>query len=151
MHAHHNEFIRYLHGREDDRIIVTFGEIDVREHIVRKSQEECITVAELCEATAESFVKYIASLRETYDISVLCVVPPGDADNPKWFKGEYLRRKHATELLNARYRYWCDKLSVPFIDIYDKLVDKHGHRRSDLVIDMTHLGSITHTIDGVIE
>ena len=145
LHTHHEEFVRHLNGHEHDKIIVVFGEIDVREHIVDQAKKQNRTTDELVDDTAFSFVEYISSL--CYDISILSVPPTGDGDDDKVFRGTYEERKHITERLNARYEYYCGRFNVPFVNVYKYLVDENGDRRKELVVDQVHLGCIADIIN----
>jgi hypothetical protein len=144
--------MRILGQLQDKELIFCFGEVDVRLHIKYKHQQLGIPVEQLIDATAEKYISYIANLRSrNFSIHVFNVIPTGDFQGTaaeKWKKGlhypftaTYEERKHYTELLNAAYAVNCNKLQVPFIDIYHKLVDETGKRRKELVFDFAHLNN----------
>ena len=152
IERHEKKLMRILIPLQEKKLIFCFGEVDVRLHIKYKHQQLGIPVERLIDATAEKYIAYVAKLRnQGYRIHVFNVVPTGDflgVDAEKWkkslqypFTASDEERKIYTELLNSAYGAYCDALQVPFIDIYQQLVDAGGVRKKELVFDFAHLGS----------
>jgi len=152
IERHEKKLMRILTPLQDKELIFCFGEVDVRLHIKYKHQQLGIPVERLIDATAEKYIAYVAKLRnQGYRIHVFNVIPTGDflgVDAEKWKKGlQYPftasgeERKMYTELLNTAYAVYCAALQVPFINIYQKLVDSAGVRKKELVFDYAHLGN----------
>jgi hypothetical protein len=150
IERHEKKLMRILTPLQNKDLILCFGEVDVRLHIKYKHEQLGIAVEQLIDDTAEKYISYVSRLRDQgYRLHVFNVVPTGDFighDAEKWKKGlqypftaSYEERKYYTELLNAAYAVNCAELQVPFIDIYQHLVDKNGKRKKELVFDFAHL------------
>lgn len=150
IERHEKKLMRILVPLQDKELIFCFGEVDVRLHIKYKHQQLGIPIEQLIDATARKYISYIAKLRnQGYRIHVFNIVPTGDFKGPdaeKWKKGlQYpftasdKERKHYTELLNTAYAACCNELQVPFVNIYEDLVDANGMRKKELVLDFAHL------------
>ena len=152
IERHQKKLMRIIEPLREKELIFCFGEVDVRLHIQYKHHQLGLPVEELITATAEKYISYVARLRgQGYRIHVFNVVPTGDFQGPeadKWKQGLHYpftasadERKYYTEQLNRAYRLYCKQLTVPFIDIYDDLVDANGIRKQELVFDFAHLSS----------
>ncbi len=150
IERHEKKLMRILIPLQDKELVFCFGEVDVRLHIKYKHEQLGVAIEELIDATAKRYISYVAKLRnQDYRIHVFNVVPTGDFlgdDAEKWKKGlqypftaTYEERKHYTELLNAAYAANCTELQIPFINIYQNLVDEMGKRKKELVFDFAHL------------
>ena len=138
----------------DRHIIFVFGEVDVRIHIKLKHEKTGVPVGTLIENTARRYIDYVEELRaEGYDIHVFNVVPTGDFAGERFerwkknlhypFTATYAERRDYTLRLNRRLAAHCRDLSIPFIDIYDHLVEKNGVRKRALVYDFAHIDAQT--------
>lgn len=150
LERHEKKLMRILTALQDKELISCFGEVDVRLHIKYKHQQLGIPVEQLITATAKRYTAYVHKLRKQgHRIHIFNVVPTGDFLGPeaeKWknglhypFTASYEERKYYTEQLNGAYASWCRKLHIPFIDIYQELVDEKGKRKEALVFDFAHL------------
>jgi len=150
LERHEKKLMRILTPLQDKELIFCFGEVDVRLHIKYKHQQLGIPVEQLLTATAKKYTAYVHKLRKQgYRIHIFNVVPTGDFLGPeaeKWkdglyypFTASYEERTYYTEQLNGAYAFWCRKLRIPFIDIYQELVDGRGKRKEELVFDFAHL------------
>lgn len=150
LERHEKKLMRILRPLQSKELIFCFGEVDVRLHIKYKHQQLGIPIEQLIAATAKRYTAYVDKLRKQgYRIHIFNVVPTGDflgSDAEKWKKGlhypfiaSYEERKYYTEQLNAGYVSRCLELQIPFIDIYQELVDEKGKRKEELVFDFAHL------------
>ncbi len=150
LERHEKKLMRILRPLQSKELIFCFGEVDVRLHIKYKHQQLGISVEQLIATTAKKYTAYVDKLRKQgYCIHIFNVVPTGDflgPDAEKWEKGlyypftaSYEERKYYTEQLNAGYASRCQDLQIPFIDIYQDLVDEEGKRKEELVFDFAHL------------
>lgn len=149
---HEKKLLRIITLLRNKELIFCFGEVDVRLHIKYKHQQLGVPVDELIENTAVHYTTYVNKLRqEGFHIHVFNVIPTGDflgEAAEKWkqglrypFNASFEERSSYTEKLNAAYRKHCHELQIPFIDIYQYLVDEQGRRRQDLVFDYAHLNN----------
>lgn len=133
-------------------LIFSFGEADVRIHIQYKHAQTGIPADTLIDRTARRYIGYIQYLRQQgFAIHVFNVVPTGDfhgAEAERWqsnlaypFATSYLERQAYTLALNRLYKKYCKEKNIPFIDIYEHLVDDNGKRKEELVYDFSHLNN----------
>jgi len=152
LERHEKKLLKILEALREKELIFCFGEVDVRLHIKYKHLQLGIPVDQLIDTTAERYVSYVYRLRnDGHRIHIFNVVPTGDFKGPdaeKWrqglnypFNASYEERSGYTEKLNLAYGKYCNKLNVPFIDIYQHLVDDSGKRRQALVFDFAHINN----------
>ncbi len=152
LERHEKKVLRILKPLQSKELIFCFGEVDVRLQLKYKHQQLGIPIPQLIRDTANRYTGYVHKLRsQGYKIYIFNVVPTGDFLGPeaeKWKKGlhypftaSYEERKSYTEQLNEAYAEACNTLQIPFIDIYQDLVDEKGKRREELVFDYAHLNN----------
>ncbi len=153
--ARHDRRIRgIVEPLAECHLIFVFGEVDVRIHIKYQHRKRNVATGILIRETAERYTDYVAGLREEgYRIHVFNVVPTGDFSTPsalRWrsrlrypFLAGRAERTRYTEEMNRRLAACCRRRAIPFIDIYQHLVDETGRRRPELVYDFSHLNSRT--------
>lgn len=152
LERHEKKLLQILEPLREKELIFCFGEVDIRIHIKYKHQQSGVSVEQLIDKTAIRYISYVNRLRQQgYRIHVFNVVPTGDyqgAEAMKWKKGlaypftaTYEERTDYTLKLNHCYRSYCHELQIPFVDIYQYLVDGRGQRRQELVFDFAHLNN----------
>ncbi len=152
LERHEKKLLRILEPLREKELIFCFGEVDIRLHIKYKHQQLGIPVERLIDKTAARYTSYVSRLRrQGHRIHIFNVVPTGDYLGPearKWeeglsypFTATYAERTEYTEKMNQCYRSYCQELEIPFIDIYQYLVDEQGQRRQELVFDFAHLNN----------
>lgn len=129
-------------------IILCFGEIDCRFHLLKKSEE----LNEPIETIVQNCVKrYIAVIEETLlpiytNIMVWAAVPTADVDirNEDFpHFGTYQDRVRCTKLFNQMLQLECNKIQVSFLSISDTLVKKNDKVPTYYFFDDIHLSKIT--------
>jgi hypothetical protein len=139
---------------KDKKLIFSFGEVDVRIHIKYKYLQTGLPIETLISDTATRYTDYVSYLRnEGFDIHIFNVIPTGDFSGTafeNWknnlsypFITSYTERRLFTLQLNNQYKKKCEAKKIPFIDIYDQLVDASGKRKKELVYDFSHLNART--------
>jgi hypothetical protein len=152
LERHEKKLIRILTPLQSKKLIFCFGEVDVRLHLKYKHQQLGIPIHQLINDTAKKYTSYVHKLRTSgHRIHIFNVVPTGDflgPDAEKWknglhypFLASYEERTDYTEQLNAAYAIACNELDIPFIDVYQDLVDEKGMRRKELIFDYAHLNN----------
>ena len=147
---HEKKLLRILKPLQEKELIFCFGEVDVRLHVKYKHLQLGIPVDQLIDKTAERYTSYVNKLRkEWYPVRISILLRTGDflgEAAEKWKRGlnypftaTYEERSSYTVKLNTAYGIYCRKLQIPFIDIYQHLVDDSGRRRQDLVFDYAHI------------
>ncbi len=151
---HEKQVRKIRRSLRDKHLIFVFGEVDVRIHIKYKAEQTGRQPRELIRRTADRYTDYVAGLRDRgYRIHVFNVVPTGNFSTPealRWrrnlcypFLASREERTRYTETMNHYLAGFCKQKQIPFIDIYDHLVDDRGQRKKELVFDFSHLNSRT--------
>ncbi len=154
IRSHDRRVQKIISSIRSKHLIFSLGEVDVRIHIKYKSIQTGTPTDELIRNTAEEYTSYVQSLREKgFDIHIFNVIPTGDfkgAEFERWrqnlaypFTTTFSERQSYTLQLNEAYRKNCAEKNIPFIDIYDHLVDTSGKRKKELVYDFAHLNAKT--------
>ncbi|MBL4902211.1 MAG: SGNH/GDSL hydrolase family protein [Desulfocapsa sp.] len=152
LEHHEKKLLRILNPLHDKELVFCFGEVDVRLHIKYKHLQLGTPVQQLIDKTAWRYTSYVHELRKAgHRIHIFNVVPTGDfrgEDAEKWKRGltypftaTFEERSSYTEQLNAAYGSYCREFQIPFIDIYEYLVDDQGQRREDLIFDYAHINN----------
>lgn len=152
LERHEKKLLQILQPLREKELIFCFGEVDIRIHIKYKHEQTGVAVEQLIDKTATRYTSYVSRLRQQgYKIHIFNVVPTGDyqgAAARKWEKGlsypftaTYEERTDYTLKMNQCYRRYCRQLQIPFIGIYQYLVDEQGQRRRELVFDFAHLNN----------
>ncbi len=138
----------------DRHLIFVFGEVDIRIHIKYKHQQTGKPINELIRNTADRYTGYVESLRKQgNNIHVFNVIPTGNFNTPdarRWkktlcypFLASREERTAYTKTLNRELADYCRLRDIPFIDIYNHLVDANGRRKKELIYDYSHLNNTT--------
>ncbi|HVU64192.1 MAG TPA: hypothetical protein VHC70_09460 [Phycisphaerales bacterium] len=142
-----------------NRVLLGFGEIDCRRHIVPIAKEKGWTIARVAQDVALRYVETAAWLRDQTGIDgeerggdgkgggvefgVWGVTPTagGEVKNPRyWPSGTWEERKEATREFNAGLARACSGLGLMFASICDEVVHPDGTLRTEYFMDDIHLG-----------
>lgn len=123
-------------------VILSFGEIDCRCHVVPQAQRRRTSVREVCRDVAGRYLMLVQQLAEAGRRVLLWHVPPptgGACYNPEFpSNGSYDERRAATEALNDELVRGVRARGWGFLDIYAHLV--HGGRtQTSCFRDQIHL------------
>ena len=128
----------------NDRILLSFGEIDCRAHLVKQSemQKRSIDlVVNECVDRYFSVIKEIQSLN--FELLVWNAIPSTTSSTIPDIKdpvfGTCLERNHAARLFNNYLSQLCMKSDIKFLSIFDKLVNSDGLTKMELYMDDVHL------------
>ncbi len=154
LSRHEKQVQKIRRTLRDKHIIFVFGEVDVRIHIKYKATQTNTPARVLIRNTAERYTDYVRGLRDRgYNIHIFNVVPTGNFSTPealRWrnnlsypFLTSREERTRYTEKMNSRLDENCAEKEIPFINIYDHLVDENGKRKKELIYDFSHLNSKT--------
>lgn len=154
LERHDKKVKKIITPIKNKHIIFVFGEVDVRIHVKLKHIQSGTPIKTLLENTAERYTDYVAKLRDDgFDIHVFNVVPTGDffgKQFEKWkdnlhypFYTSFEERQLYTKMLNTQLSICCTGKKIPFIDVYDHLVNDQGQRKKELVYDFSHINSKT--------
>lgn len=131
--------------RPDARIIISLGEIDIRLHVLKQSEQNDKPVESVIDDIIRNYKKLINNLlKDGYD--VCCWGPiasqkdtlPEDPNFPRY--GSETDRNNATMIFNQKLRDICLEEGAVYLSIYDKLVNSEGMTKAEyLSADNFHL------------
>ena len=126
------------------KCMLSFGEIDIRCHIIKQSQTQLTSVRAIVDDLISSLKKRLLEFNyKLYDLHILSVLPPIKKDlctgpNPQFpFIGTDEERKDATIYLNNGLKKICSELNIGYFNQYDLYVDKDGYldlEKSDKIV-----------------
>ncbi len=116
---------------DGDTVVFVFGEIDVRCHIGRISEEKNVAVETIIQELAEKYCETIEQNRAFFKnlrCVVVAVVPPSEnRNNPDYpFFGKLHDRIAITTALNEALRKECAKRQILFLDCNEQYATPEG-------------------------
>jgi hypothetical protein len=142
-----------------NRVLLGFGEIDCRRHIVPIAKEKGWTIARMAHEVALRYAETAAWLRDQTGIGgeerggegggggvefgIWGVTPTagGEVKNTRyWPSGSWEERSEATREFNAGLARACAGLGLMFASICDEVVHPDGTLRTEYFMDDIHLG-----------
>jgi len=131
-------------NRKNDIVMLSFGEIDCRNHIYNeyKKNEENIPISELINRTISNYGEVLQKLREKgVNFCVLSIPPVGKQENIYNFP--YYATPELRSLINREFNKkleaFCKESGSKFINIYPKVSDKNGFILENFAADKIHL------------
>lgn len=127
-----------------ERVLLCFGEIDCRAHLIRQSVTRGIPVADLA---AECVARYFQVVREVrslnYQVMIWNVIPPTittclDCEFP--VAGTFDERMAVTRVFNGLLLSHCEQEGIPFVSIFDSILNEAGIPDQRFFVDGIHLG-----------
>ncbi len=131
------------HVKPGDAVMLCFGEIDCRAHLLRQSQVRGRQLEEVVDECADRYMEVVDFIKGLGFTVLLWNVVPARAEEIDY--GEYssygscAERNHVTALFNKRLEYLCGIRGVAFISIFQKLLDGNGKGDPAYYGDEIHL------------
>ena len=151
FYENHMPFIReYILkiDKEKDWLCFIAGEVDCRVHIPIQKQKQGKSYEEIIKEVIERYFKIYKEVKEAgYKTFVFGAHPPSTlefrADKPDIVISEtYQVRKKITIEWNQQIMHVCNANNIPFVNIYDKLVDENNDTKMEYLWDYCHLQPI---------
>lgn len=128
-------------------VLLGYGEIDCRCHVIPQAKKRNKSVEEIVDVLAERYCKVISEVK---DWGLKPMVWNAIASSPKNkggtkefpIVGPCIERNRITRYFNQRVGLFCEREAIPFVDIFDDLVDEHGITRPELLMDDIHLSQL---------
>lgn len=123
-------------------LVFSFGEIDVRAHLVAKLEEGQNF------DFVSSYVQRIVEIGKSNNglkLIIMGPVPPSDIgiSDPRYPRnGTLAERIKAAQLLNSRVENECDKFGIKFLDVSSIVANGDGSLRSEFTDDGCHLNHV---------
>lgn len=126
------------------RILLSFGEIDCRVHLVKQAEKQRLPLESVVKACVEKYVDVACEIRDMeYEVIVWGVIPSTTSGNIG--QSEYIeygtdeQRNTATKMFNAHLCALALKKNIHYLSIFDQLVDREGKTKFYYYIDKIHL------------
>jgi hypothetical protein len=131
----------------DGPLLLVFGEIDCRVHLLKQSRERQIPLDHVILDTVMRYVGVVTSLKnQGWNIAVWG--PPAStvklkiSDKLYPTYGTCQERNQVTRIFNKHLEQECKKEGVPFLSIFKQLVDAQDETRMEYYLDDIHLAPL---------
>lgn len=141
-------FWEYIDNIEkDDKLVLSFGEIDCRIHIYYQHKKTGEEISEIIARTIDNYDAVLAKLKNRgIDFAVYNIIPVGlITDAPQWEKYVGGPDKVTVKIkddFNKALRKLCEDKGYKFIDVLDKIRDASGHIPKELHGEPDHLSAM---------
>ena len=128
---------------KDVIIMLCFGEIDCRVHLIKQVRIKNISFEESSLICAERYFSVIKEVKDMgFEVIVWNAIPSSiyenvDPEFPTF--GTCKERNLITHIFNDKLKKMCEKNNIKFISIFDKILDKDGLTNMSFYMDKIHL------------
>tara|TARA_Y100000389_G_C17357844_1_gene462084 strand:- start:378 stop:1073 length:696 start_codon:yes stop_codon:yes gene_type:complete len=138
------QVIKEYEVNENDFIFLSFGQIDIQNHLVKNSIKNNNSISDTIDICIERYGKTIKHLKSNYpNLSFGVYTPPstsiGCGNNPKISTKESLKINNITFEFNKKLKILSNKLNIMYKDISTNLVLDNGLTDNKFVLDDIHL------------
>lgn len=128
----------------DHRLLLCFGEIDCRCHVVRQSRLRSSSIRDTAAALATRYAQAAARFRDSVQRQValwaaVAQSPQRTNVGPYNTVGSHAHRAAATRTFNDTLHQLAERLSLAFVHIDTNDTEHAGHRDESLFMDQIHL------------
>lgn len=136
--------LKKLGVKEQDSVIFSFGEIDVRCHIEKQSILQNRPFEQVVDMLVENYMAAIVANKHQYNSlqCIVCtVVPPTDSNSNKKYPtyGQLETRIAITRYLNNKIKEACPSHGLQVLDIYSQLATTDGALNKALSDGSVHI------------
>ena len=118
-------------------VMLCFGEIDARNHVVRQCYLKRISIRESVSNVVSKYMQFMNLLNEAgFKVIVYGCYGSGSHFNSV---GSEVERNHAAYELNQQLAQACFQANCPYFSLNDIFVDEYGFTRKHLLCDDAHL------------
>lgn len=121
--------------REKDSILFVFGEVDIRAHIIEQSEKQNRPTVQIAKEVVDRyFAAIMDAVHNNIDVMVFgCIAGfklQEGARTPPWpHSGSCVERNIITRIFNDRLEDKCEKESIPFISVFEEMLDENGETK----------------------
>lgn len=131
--------------KSTDYILLSFGEIDIRVHLIKQRQQKSLSDIEIINKCLNNYFKTINKLKSMgYKLMIYGPIAsaPGDIIVEGFSSiGTCVERNHCTKIFSDELERRCNILKLPFISIFDKMINAEGLTDKKYLMDEVHLSS----------
>ena len=130
--------------RPGNRVLLCFGEIDCRAHLIRQSHARGVPADELARECVDRYFQVVEEIEAMgFRAMVWNVVPPTTLmidEGAFPVAGSFDERMAVTRRFNASLFQRCDQVGIPFVSIFEALLGADGAPDHSWFLDRVHLG-----------
>lgn len=154
FYEHHLATVKNLIGYKikptvDDYVMLVVGEVDCRWHLPKRASDTGQDVEAVVNECVDRYFRAIKELNNTYAKMIVFGAHPSttgahndDFNNPVY--GDCLFRNKITLQYNKRLEEKCLEENIPFVNIFDYLVNENGLTKMEYFRDYCHLNFKSH-------
>jgi hypothetical protein len=121
-------------------VLFCFGEIDNRVHLVGQARAQGRSIESIARECAERYFDVIKEYHnQKYRMIVWNAIPSSPAEcspNPEYpLVGTCAERNRSTAVFNDTLKESCASIDIPFISIFEQLIDAGGLTKSEYFLD----------------
>ncbi|MBU0791689.1 MAG: hypothetical protein KKC55_14660 [Gammaproteobacteria bacterium] len=129
-------------NREKDTLLLVFGEVDIRAHVALQAEKQNKFISTVTLEIVDRYCEAISLLKsEGFNVAVFgCVagfvLKDGDTRPPWPYFGTIEQRNGATKIFNDSVGDFCKKIGVPFISVFEEMLEDDGITTKIRYLDM---------------
>ncbi len=124
-------------------ILMSFGEIDCRVHLVKQSIKQNRSLREIAEENADRYFGVIKKIKKDFNVIVWATIPSTSSeitlDHRYPVCGTNIERNTVTKLFNEKLSELCTQEGITYISIFEKITKPDGSTNGTFYIDGVHL------------
>jgi len=130
---------------KDEIIIFLFGEIDIRCHLLKQTNNSTKNLSNVIDECVNRYVEFLIQIRELgYSVIVMAPVPTSNNYDPEYpYFGNMIERNNCTNLFNEDLKNKSKIFNIPYFCINQFLIKKNLYTRSEFFFDALHLSTLT--------
>lgn len=131
---------------QEDIILLSFGEVDCRAHLIKQSELNNLTIAESVHICVERYLKVVEEiLKMQFRVVVWNAVPTSygfeDIDFEYPYYGTYVERNLACILFNEALKKRSVELGFYYLGVYELIINKELFSMPKYYFDRIHLSN----------
>jgi hypothetical protein len=117
-------------SKEKDIILLCFGEVDVRAHLIKQANIQNKSFDEVCEECVDNYIKGIKILKNKgFNIAVWGVIASFNESVKNYIGpsfGTNLERNQVTKIFNNLLNERLKNFNIPFVSIFEEMLNPDG-------------------------
>lgn len=128
---------------KEERILFSFGEIDLRFHVFKYTEQLNIDYKIVIDSILKKYMEFLFEYNNDYDVWVWGPIP---SQKDEWYSnfsfpctGTEIQRNMATAYFNEELEKLCQEKGIKFLTIFPDLVTEDYKTREEYISDGCHL------------